>query len=192
MTRGIVIFADYLSDLVVLDTVSEIIQTPNIELALLHCLLGVVTGIYVADVVTGLANWASMHYIPHQFRVFPHEVSTGDIFDALVNGCFVMTPSLTLLSCWVETSHSANDILPEAFLVTSLSLCALSPLLGRPGFCEGLNVLRDWGVLRGGEGYCRVFGGGEWLVRRIVRILEVGFKVAGVRKQDVPERRVER
>lgn len=63
-TRGVVIFADYLSDLAVLDLFSDLRGHPAPPAALLALLVGLVTGVAVADLMSGIAAWVSHRYIP--------------------------------------------------------------------------------------------------------------------------------
>lgn len=72
ITRSIVIFADYLSDLVVLNIFNDILIDPAPQFAILAAFLGASTGFLAADLLSGISAWIQYAYFnPGDFFILP-------------------------------------------------------------------------------------------------------------------------
>uniref|UniRef100_A0A7S0G5S8 Lipid desaturase domain-containing protein n=1 Tax=Rhodosorus marinus TaxID=101924 RepID=A0A7S0G5S8_9RHOD len=171
--RGIVIFADYLSDLIVLD----IFERVECRLDLFLVLLGSSAAFVFADLSSGIYYWFahnygsratpfvgseiqkartlhSQHRKPQRKRLVEGslnsrtsaEYTKDDFFINVGNHCLVSIPILTILAGW-----QPNNLALEAFCVMFISLMAILPQLNRwatidsPPFLIGL--IRQFGLL---------------------------------------------
>lgn len=146
LARGVVIFADYLADLIVLDLLSDIAATPSV-MAIPAALAGLCVGVVVADGATGVAAWLSAKYAPRGlFACLPDiPEPTGpprhfrcadapllaepDVFYQLLNSCFLTTPLLSVAVSWSASISGPAAIFGQGIAVASLALTALAPLL---------------------------------------------------------------
>lgn len=140
LSRGIVIFADYLADLLVLDLVQDGLRHPCPPLAIAAIAAGVVSGIAVGDTLTGIAAWVSKCYFPSGFfNFFPtslpiksntkqkrgsrkvtHINNSSDIFVQLQNSCFLCTPALTVATSVAhEGAELSMSVLPTAEIAST-------------------------------------------------------------------------
>ena len=216
ISRSVVIFADYLSDLAVLDALTDITTSPHPTVSVTLAVLGVAGGVLAADLLTGLAaltvatlptglfdlfgrdnvpriivttnenenHHENHHELEHGRDTVPRKhasgvvtevrtrtaveevtsvrviTSKGDIFERLLNSCFVTTPPLTIFTGWAADASGDYAVFAEAFFVTVLSLSALAPILRAGGNdCELIAKFRTWGLLKRHDvGWCQVCG----------------------------------
>lgn len=140
LSRGIVIFADYLADLLVLDLVQDGLRHPCPPLAIAAIAAGAVSGIAAGDALTGIAAWLSKCYFPSGFfNFFPtslpiksntkqksesrkviHINNSSDIFVQLQNSCFLCTPALTVATSVAhEGAELSMSVLPTAEIAST-------------------------------------------------------------------------
>lgn len=146
LARGVVIFADYLADLIVLDLSSDMVTTPSI-ISIPAALAGLGVGVVIADGVTGVAAWLSVKYAPRGlFACLPDDpeppgpprrfhcadvplLAEPDVFYQLLNSCFLTTPILSVAVSWSSSISGPAAIFGQGIAVSSLALTALAPLL---------------------------------------------------------------
>lgn len=142
LSRGIVIFADYLADLLVLDLVQDGLRHPCPPLAIAAIAAGIVSGIAAGDALTGVAAWISTRFFPSGFFNFlPTSLTqrrnvvktsqetqqlsrahnTSDIFVQLQNSCFLCTPALTVAT---SVAHEGAELSMSALSTAEMSSAA--------------------------------------------------------------------
>lgn len=140
LSRGIVIFADYLADLLVLDLVQDGLRHPCPPLAVAAIAAGAASGIAAGDALTGIAAWLSTRYFPSGFfNFFPTSLTqksnsnqkrdaqkvtntniSSDIFVQLQNSCFLCTPALTVATSIAhEGAELSMSVLPAAEIAST-------------------------------------------------------------------------
>eukprot|EP00190_Bangiopsis_sp_CCMP1999_P002473 CAMPEP_0198734750 /NCGR_PEP_ID=MMETSP1475-20131203/55018_1 /TAXON_ID= ORGANISM="Unidentified sp., Strain CCMP1999" /NCGR_SAMPLE_ID=MMETSP1475 /ASSEMBLY_ACC=CAM_ASM_001111 /LENGTH=347 /DNA_ID=CAMNT_0044498285 /DNA_START=45 /DNA_END=1088 /DNA_ORIENTATION=- len=151
VNRGIVIFADYLSDLIVLD----ILDRMESEIDLFLVVMGTFAAYFLADLTSGLYYWLAHNYGSFETPVFGAEIqkirqlhtrytcactnalghhcarckgegNSEDFFASVGNHCLVAIPFLTVLAGW-----QPNNLGLEAFCVMFLSILAILPQVKR-------------------------------------------------------------
>lgn len=172
ITRSIVIFADYLADLSVLDLISDVYQSSTHINTCLLTISGLSLGIFIADFISGLCKYTTKTYAT---RTAFSTTTTGDVFEMLVNSCFCITPLLCLSVSW---SMESGDVFAESCSVTTLALLALLPLLtpdeGGEEHIGVLSILRSIGFLKKsmGIGWAQICGFSDPLLYVVVPFLD--------------------
>lgn len=125
ITRGVVIFADYLCDLCVLDLNADISSQP-LELSLPSLIIGITIGTYVADLFSGICTYVDQY---HFTRDDHHNNNDNDVFDKLFASCLFVSPPLSIAVSFAAYATGPMAITLQALAVSSLTLLALAPIL---------------------------------------------------------------